>query len=177
MRRLVIMVGVLACCYGCAPQLAQKPIGAEEQEWQKYIKKNYRSWSEPQAIPPDKILNPTPYDKGEVTPGTETDASVATPDKAITTTEPAAVTDTGATAPAATPVSPEPALDAAAPVKDAGLANAQSYTVAKNDSLWKIAKKFYNSGNGVQKIKDANQGVLKGSDKVVPGMKLQIPLP
>jgi nucleoid-associated protein YgaU len=162
------MVGILACCYGCAPQLAQKPVGAEEQEWQKYLKKNYKSWSEPQAIPPDKILNPTPYDKGETTVE-ETTTPVATETTAAPVQTDAVTTDAAATA-----VAP---MGDAAPSQNVESGNSQTYVVAKNDSLWKIAKKFYKSGNGVQKIKDANQGILKGSDKVTPGMKLQIPLP
>jgi nucleoid-associated protein YgaU len=53
----------------------------------------------------------------------------------------------------------------------------KTYVVEKNDTLWKISKKFYQDGRKWKKIKAANSDVLKGSDKVLPGMSLRIPLP
>ncbi len=167
----VLLVGT----FGCAPQLAQKPMGEEEIRWEKYVKKNYSSWTPPQTIPPDKILNPTPIDKGEIvlTPGGATTGETATP---AVTPEGAVVESTPAAAtPAAAPVLTDDKTAAAAPVAAApetAAGKTETYTVVKNDSLGKIAKKFKTT---TSKIKAANQKVLKGSDRIVPGMKLQIP--
>lgn len=167
----VLLVGT----FGCAPQLAQKPMGEDEVRWEKYVKKNYSSWTPPQTIPPDKILHPTPLDKGEIvltpggaTPG-ETTTPAVTPEGAVVESTPAA------TAPAAAPVLTDDKTAAAAPVAaapEAAAGKTETYTVVKNDSLGKIAKKFKTT---TSKIKAANQKVLKGGDRIVPGMKLQIP--
>lgn len=170
---------LLAGTFGCAPQLAQKPLGAEEVRWEKYVKKNYTSWTPPQPIPPDKILHPTPYDKGEIVLGTD-NAAPETP----VVTEPAAPAKEGVVvenAPATTaPVMVDDKSAQAAPesksapeAKSVPSGKFETYTVAKNDSISKIAKKFKSS---TSKIKEANQKVLKGSDRIIPGMKLQIPV-
>jgi LysM repeat protein len=164
---------LLAGTFGCAPQLAQKPLGAEEVRWEKYVKKNYTSWTPPQPIPPDKILHPTPYDKGEIV----LDSNTAAPETPVVT-EPAAPAKEGAAvevAPGtANPVIVEDKTVQAAPeAATAPAGKFETYTVAKNDSISKIAKKFKSS---TSKIKEANQKVLKGSDRIVPGMKLQIPV-
>ncbi len=165
----VLLVGT----FGCAPQLAQKPMGEEEIRWEKYVKKNYSSWTPPQTIPPDKILNPTPVDKGEVvlTPGGattgETTPAVAPEGAVIESTPAPEVTAT----PVLTDDKGADTAKTAAPEAPAG--KMETYTVVKNDSLSKIAKKFKTS---TSKIKEANQKVLKGTDRIIPGMKLQIPV-
>ena len=170
----VLLVGT----FGCAPQLAQKPMGEDEVRWEKYVKKNYSSWTPPQTIPPDKILNPTPLDKGEIvlTPGGATTGEVTptvTPEGAVVESTPAAAPAAAATT---TPVLTEDkaaAVDAVKPAApEAAAGKTETYTVVKNDSLGKIAKKFKTT---TSKIKAANQKVLKGGDRIIPGMKLQIP--
>lgn len=183
MRSFYFMACVLLIgTFGCAPQLAQKPMGEDEVRWGKYVQKNYSSWTPPQTIPPDKILNPTPLDKGEIvlTPGGATTGE-ATP--AVTPEGGAVVVEsTPAATPAATPATAAPVLtddktaaaDVAKPAApEAAAGKTETYTVVKNDSLGKIAKKFKTT---TSKIKAANQKVLKGSDRIVPGMKLQIPV-
>lgn len=49
------------------------------------------------------------------------------------------------------------------------------YIVAKDDTLQKIAKKFYGSYSKWSKIYDANKDVIKNPDILVPGIKLRIP--
>jgi LysM repeat protein len=164
---------LLAGTFGCAPQLAQKPLGAEEVRWEKYVKKNYTSWNSPQSIPPDKILHPTPYDKGEIVLGANT-----APETPVVT-EPAAPAKDSVAVEAAPVVANGPAMvedktvQAAPEAAPASSGKFETYTVAKNDSISKIAKKFKSS---TSKIKEANQKVLKGSDRIIPGMKLQIPV-
>ncbi len=159
----VLLVG----SFGCSPQLAQKPLGEEEIRWEKYVKKNYTSWTPPQTIPPDKILNPTPVDKGEVvlTPGgatTEESTPAVAPEAAVIESTPAA-----------TPVlADDKTLDNTKAAADVPAGKMETYTVVKNDSISQIAKKFKTS---TAKIKEANQKVLKGTDRIIPGMKLQIP--
>ena len=51
------------------------------------------------------------------------------------------------------------------------------YTVQKGDSLWSIAAQpaIYGKGTQWRRIFDANRDVLKGPDRVRPGMTLKIP--
>ena len=52
---------------------------------------------------------------------------------------------------------------------------AKFYTVAKGDTLSKIAKEFYGNANQYMKIFDANKPMLKHPDKIYPGQVLRIP--
>ena len=52
----------------------------------------------------------------------------------------------------------------------------QYYEIAKGDSLWKIAKKFYDNGNDYPKIFEANKEVIKDPDLIYPGQKIRIPM-
>lgn len=52
----------------------------------------------------------------------------------------------------------------------------RQYTVEKNDTLQKISKKFYGTTKYWQKIFKANEGVLKGPDKIYPGQVINIPV-
>ena len=49
------------------------------------------------------------------------------------------------------------------------------HVVATGDTLGSIAVRYYGGLSGVKKIRDANQDVLKGGDKLKLGMKLKIP--
>lgn len=51
----------------------------------------------------------------------------------------------------------------------------ETYEVKPGDSLSKIAKHVYGSGNEWKKIFDANTDVLKDPNKIFPGQKLKIP--
>lgn len=51
----------------------------------------------------------------------------------------------------------------------------EKYTVAKNDTLQKISKKFYGTTKKWMKIYNANKNVLAGPDKLYPGQTLNIP--
>ena len=61
------------------------------------------------------------------------------------------------------------------PIHDDGIGDEQLYVVQQDDSLWKIAKKFYGKGYLWEQIFEANQDVLINADAVKPGMKLVIP--
>ncbi len=55
-------------------------------------------------------------------------------------------------------------------------AKAASYTVAKGDCLWNIAKKFYGSGSRYTLIYDANRALIGGNPNLIyPGQVLTIP--
>lgn len=58
---------------------------------------------------------------------------------------------------------------------DASSTAATVYEVKAGDSLSKIAKNFYGSGNAWKKIFDANSDILKDPNKIYPGQKLKIP--
>lgn len=51
----------------------------------------------------------------------------------------------------------------------------EKYTVAKNDTLQKISKKFYGTTKKWMKIYNANKNVLRAPDKLYPGQVLNIP--
>ncbi len=52
-------------------------------------------------------------------------------------------------------------------------ANKRTYTVAKGDSLWRIAEKFYGNGSDFSKIAKANS--ISDPDHIRPGQQLVIP--
>jgi nucleoid-associated protein YgaU len=58
---------------------------------------------------------------------------------------------------------------------DETLSGGEKYTVAKNDTLQKISKKFYGTTKRWMKIYDANKDVLRAPDKLYPGQVLNIP--
>jgi len=51
----------------------------------------------------------------------------------------------------------------------------QTHEVKSGDSLSRIAKQFYGSGNPWQTILAANADFLKDPNKIYPGQKLKIP--
>lgn len=53
-------------------------------------------------------------------------------------------------------------------------ATATSYTIASGDTLWKIAEKFYGSGEYWQKIFADNAGIITDANKIYAGQKINI---
>jgi nucleoid-associated protein YgaU len=51
----------------------------------------------------------------------------------------------------------------------------KTYTVAKGDSLSKIAKEVYGSANQWKKIYEANKDTIKNPDLIYPGQVIKIP--
>lgn len=51
----------------------------------------------------------------------------------------------------------------------------EEYVIQKNDTLQKIAKKFYNSSKKWYKLYQANKSVLKNPNRILPGKKICIP--
>jgi len=51
----------------------------------------------------------------------------------------------------------------------------QTYEVKSGDSLSRIAKQLYGSGNLWKTLFDANTDILKDPNKIYPGQKLKIP--
>jgi len=51
----------------------------------------------------------------------------------------------------------------------------RTYTVAKGDTLSKIAKHHYGDANKWRKIFEANTDILKDPDRIFPGQVLKIP--
>jgi nucleoid-associated protein YgaU len=51
----------------------------------------------------------------------------------------------------------------------------RTYTVAKGDSLSKIAKKVYGDANKWKRIFEANRDTVKNPDVIHPGQVLKIP--
>ncbi len=52
----------------------------------------------------------------------------------------------------------------------------ESYTVEKDDTLQKIAQKFYGSYHQWIRIYEANRSVIPNPDRIRPGTVLQVPL-
>jgi hypothetical protein len=51
----------------------------------------------------------------------------------------------------------------------------KTYTVKKDDCLWKIAKRYYGSGSQWRKIYNANKSKIKDPHWIYPGQKFVIP--
>jgi len=49
------------------------------------------------------------------------------------------------------------------------------YSIAKGDTLWAIADKFYDDGSKYTHIVDANLEVIKNADLIYPGQMIRIP--
>jgi len=49
------------------------------------------------------------------------------------------------------------------------------YSIAKGDTLWAIADKFYDNGSKYTHIVDANLEVIKNADLIYPGQMIRIP--
>jgi nucleoid-associated protein YgaU len=70
------------------------------------------------------------------------------------------------------------APDAPAPAPDqvsSTAGQAQTYVVAKGDSLSKIAKRYYGDANQWRRIYDANRDQISNPDLIHPGQNLKIP--
>lgn len=52
-----------------------------------------------------------------------------------------------------------------------------AYTVEKDDTLQKIAKKFYGSYGKWSRIYEANKAIIRNPDRIQPGIVIQIPMP
>ncbi len=184
---------------GCGPELAQTPLGTQEQEWESAIRKSYPSWKPPRSAPPAIKDNMSPkYTPQATAPAyapMEGDTSIpaAASDDIVVVEEdvlePAAVVEE---VPAATEdnVVVEPVVaneiqddivpdtpkttEEVAPVEVE--VEYSEYTVVAGDSLSVIAKKIYNDGRRYFVILKANEEVLKGNPNYLyPGMKLRIP--
>ncbi|MCP3966287.1 MAG: LysM peptidoglycan-binding domain-containing protein [Lentisphaerae bacterium] len=148
---------VVIAGFGCSPRLAQSPLGPEEQNWEKFIKKYYPEWEAPQTVPPgsgagDEVKAP----EAKNAPVLAEDLNIADDNKIQQST------------PVALPEKPI----GAAPEK-----KFETYTVRKNDTLWKISRKFYGKGSRWKELQEANADVLKGKTSLRPGMTLKIPTP
>jgi len=51
----------------------------------------------------------------------------------------------------------------------------KNYTAAAGDTLWAIAKKYYNNGNDYTKIYEANKDKVSNPNLIYPGQELIIP--
>jgi len=58
---------------------------------------------------------------------------------------------------------------------DRSAPQAHYYTVAKGDTLSKIAKQYYGNANEYMRIFEANKPMLAHPDKIYPGQTLRIP--
>jgi len=156
-------LAVLIATAGCGPRLAETPLGTEEKRWEGYIKKSYPAWKRPQTVPPENTNGKIESPSTDMIPA-ELDALPTVKKEAVV-------------------IEDEVVKDKKAKVLSEKVTTIEAeekfkvYTVQKNDTLWSISHKLYQDGTKWKIIKDANEGVLKGSSRVLPGMTLQIPLP
>ncbi|MDD5596622.1 MAG: LysM peptidoglycan-binding domain-containing protein [Victivallaceae bacterium] len=158
------VLALLLAVAGCAPRLAQTPLGTEEKRWEEYIKKSYPAWKAPQTVPP-------------VSPGTNTEAPVpglAAPKAGALETLPVENDNTLVIEDVIVKDNKGKVTSETIKAVDIKEKN-KVYVVQKNDTLWKIAKKLYNDGTQWKKIQAANDDILKGTSRVIPGMTLRIP--
>lgn len=55
------------------------------------------------------------------------------------------------------------------------VADSETYTILKGDTLWAIAEKHYGSGAKYPEIVKANQPMIKDADEIYPGQVLRLP--
>lgn len=156
-------MALLIAAAGCAPRLAETPLGTEEKRWEGYIKKSYPAWKRPQTVPPANTKGKIESPATEMIPA-ELDA-LPTAKKEEILIKDVVVKDKKGKVVSETVTAVE--VDE----------KFKEYIVQKNDTLWSISKKLYKDGTKWKKIKDANTNVLKDSNRVLPGMTLRIPLP
>ena len=82
-------------------------------------------------------------------------------------------------APSTAVAAPEPVSETAASAPAIETASGDKtyteYTVQKNDTLQKISQKFYGTTKKWQMLYNENKDVLKGPDKVYPGLVIKVP--
>lgn len=156
-------LALLIAAAGCAPRLAETPLGSEERRWEEYVKKSYPAWERPQTIPPEKTKGTIESPATEVIPA-ELEALPEVQKEEVVVKDVVVEDKKGKVL-----AEDVTTLDE----KD----KFKAYIVQKNDTLWSISKKLYKDGSKWKKIKDANADVLKDSNRVFPGMTLRIPLP
>ena len=104
-------------------------------------------------------LNPTLRNNPERLRAGETYMLPAPRENTTTVTPPTAIPVGTPTTPTTRPVTPTDNV----------------YTTRSGDTLWRIAINQVGSHAAVDQIKDLNRDVLKGSDRIKPGMKLRLP--
>jgi len=81
--------------------------------------------------------------------------------------------------PALTPLAAEtieePRMIQEMPAEEVNSSSFEKYTVAKNDTLQKISKKFYGTTRNWMKLYEVNKDVLRSPDKLYAGQVLNIP--
>jgi len=75
--------------------------------------------------------------------------------------------------PAVMPVGTQTQVGVAPTTRPAG--NENVYTTKSGDTLWRIAVIQVGSHEAVEQIMELNRDVLKGSNRIKPGMKLKLP--
>ena len=143
--QVVIAFMLVGMLAGCRAKLAESPYGAREQGWEDFIKNTYPDWEPPRTVPPDSVG----MEPSRVSPE-DVSFEVLTPGD-TTLIEMTPLTQV------------PPAVEA------------QSYTVQKGDTLWKISRQFYGSGKDWRRIYESNRDVIANPDKVREGAVLRIP--
>lgn len=146
----------------------------------------------PPASPPAEPVAAAPAAPAEVVPveapisplSVQVEASPAVAPPSAPTAAPVAAPVAIAAAPKAAPVAakaaPAPVKAATVDVKSpriepASAKGGKSYTVKSGDTLGKLALRYYGDASKWEKIRDANQDVLKGGINLTVGSKLRIP--
>ncbi len=180
---LLVLVGA-----GCAgTRLADSQLSPQEQDWVTGIKKNYPSWGGPPVLPkgaaPVNSSGRTPSLHEASQPQSLQPAAVEAEEMVVIEEIPLVEdpADTVAAEKEAYSIAPDGSLlvdstEEVTATEEAAAPAFVEYTVQPNDSLAKIAQKYYGRQTW-QRIADANAEVLKGSTTLKPGMKLIIPMP
>jgi nucleoid-associated protein YgaU len=104
---------------------------------------------------PDKIIAGRTY---VIPPPPQAPADAASPTVASSQQTPGSTASPASAAPASSPTD-----------------NFAWYTVKENDNLWKIAAEQLGTGNAWTQIRDLNQDLLRGEDRVRPNMRIRLP--
>jgi nucleoid-associated protein YgaU len=157
-------LALLIAAAGCAPRLAETPLGKDEKRWEGYIQKSYPAWKAPQTVPPSDAKAKVNEEDSKTAENIAPEPFPIVKDE-ITIQEKIVVSDNQGSVLSESKTS----IDMKS--------KSQMYVVQKNDTLYSIARQFYKDGNRWKEIQAANNDLLKGSSKIFPGMTLRIPLP
>lgn len=159
--------GLLFSLTGCTVRTYQLTRDRVDQDLVNSGNRGYLQGTAPADTGERKTTRTTQVVEVEVRPAIKFEKMKKAPTS--TTVEAPATTETTAPsesyAPETTPIE--------TPVPTAAM---EKYTVEKNDTLQKISQKFYGTTKKWNKILKANEGVIKGPNKIYPGQVINIPI-
>lgn len=160
---IIIFISLLCGCIHIVRerQPASRKFDQEEAEWIGVIKESYPNWKPPYFSPVNRSQN---LDSQVLPEPIKTVPLFLEENSTITELSETPDIDTFV-------IVPENEASIIPATNDAP----QFYTIEKGDTLRKISLKFYGVATDWKKILNANQSIIKDSNRIKVGMKISIP--